>query len=47
MFPRRFFAADFFAPRFFPQSEGEVAVMRRQQEPGVWGYVSRTGAWGY
>lgn len=26
MWPRRFYPADFFAPRFFPQSEGAVTT---------------------
>lgn len=27
MFPRRFYPADFFAPRFFPQSQGDPSVV--------------------
>lgn len=26
MFPRRFFCADYFAPRYFPQSQGSAPV---------------------
>jgi hypothetical protein len=28
MFPRRFFPAAYFAPRFFPQSQGSEAAIR-------------------
>jgi hypothetical protein len=47
MWPRAFFGARYFAPRYFPQSAGDVTVVRRQQKPAVWGYVERVGIWGY
>lgn len=45
MFPRRYYPGRMFAPRYFPQSAGEVVetpVVPREQEPAVCGLVSRS-----